>query len=64
LQNALQHCRKALGVNPGLRQVRFDFAANLAASGDKDAAIEEYTRLLAIDPSYAGAQTALENLKR
>jgi tetratricopeptide (TPR) repeat protein len=63
LSGALDHCRKALELNPGLRQVRFDFASNLAAAGNRDAAIREYTRLLAIDRSFPGAQAALDGLK-
>lgn len=61
---ALDECRKALGLNPALREVRFHFAAILAAAGKKDEAIEEYSRLLAIDATYPGAREALEGLKK
>ena len=62
-EQAMAECREALRLNPGLDEARFTLAEGLAAQGDRFGAAEEYSRLLATNPSYPGAREALKKLQ-
>ena len=59
---ALEHLRRALSIDPGLLEVRFELALALARSGDRQGATKEAQTLLTQLPAGAPQRAEVERL--
>jgi Tfp pilus assembly protein PilF len=59
---ALEHLRRALSIDPGLLEVRFELALALARSGDRQGASQEAETLLKQLPAGAPQRAEVERL--
>jgi Flp pilus assembly protein TadD len=58
---AIEHYRRAIALDPALAPARFNLSNLLAARGDVDGAIDELERALKVKPDYMDAHVNLGN---
>jgi tetratricopeptide (TPR) repeat protein len=63
-EEAVAHCRASLRLKPDDPDAHYNLGNALAAQGRKAEARDEFSKVLAANPSHAGARQALENLEK
>jgi FimV-like protein len=64
LENAINAFKKALAIEPGNLNVRYDMSRLYVAMGDFKEARDQLQQILKIDPSYPEARELLDSLER
>jgi len=62
LEEAMEHYRKALEINPAYAKAHYNLGQVLAMKGEIEEAIEQYGQALQIDPTIAEAHNSLGTL--
>ncbi len=62
LEEAIEHYRKTLEINPAYAKAHYNLGQVLAMKGEIEEAIEQYGQALQIDPTIAEAHNTLGNL--
>jgi tetratricopeptide (TPR) repeat protein len=64
MEQAIDHCRQALQLDPANAIAHYNLAILLDSEGSRDEAIEHYVAALRIDPSMDEARSYLEEVIR